>query len=514
MSESLSPNTAGKTGIAQLLESLGQHEQAETILNPATGKPSHSLPQFDAGEVAAAALTARAAQLEWAGTSVRERAGVLLGLHDLMIKHQSKLLDLLQFETGKSRSAAFEDFAGALNSARHYGKIAPKILGLKRVRSGAPTMVINYVDHPPVGLVGVITPWNYPLALTGLDVLPALVAGNSVLHKIDNQTALTALYLRNLALEAGLPDDVWNIVVGDGAEVGNAVTDSVDYVAFTGSTATGRLVAKRAADRLIGFSLELGGKNPMIVLPKAKLKQAARIAVAGAVGNTGQLCVAIERVYVANEKREAFVELLAKNVQQLKIGRDANFATDMGSLASENQLKRVSGMLADAVAKGAQLIGGNALPEVGPFFISPAIVTNIPTDAALDRAEVFGPVIQVYGYDSVDEAVALANDTEFGLNASVVGPVAQALGVARQLQAGSVNINEGFRASFASMDSPMGGVKHSGFGRRNGNYGLLRFTEPKAIGVAQGILKLPMRGADYQRAAKLLVILSKVLRRL
>jgi len=498
----------------QLLQALGAHEQSVTITNPATGKPSHLLPTFTATEVMAAAQSARVALPSWASLAIRERAEVLLRLHDLMIENQARLLDLLQFETGKSRSSAFEDFAGALNSARHYGKLAPKRLSMRRVRSGAPTMVTNFVDFPPVGLVGVITPWNYPLALTGLDVLPALVAGNAVLHKIDNQTALTALYLRKLAVDAGLPESAWTIVVGDGAEVGNAVTDAVDYVAFTGSTATGREVAKRAANRLIGFSLELGGKNPMIVLPKANLKKAAAIAVAGAVGNTGQLCVAIERVYVPLEQRELFLEQLSSAVGKLRIGRDANFSTDLGSLASANQLKRVTDMLADAVAKGARLIGGNALPETGPFFIEPAIVTDIPATANLDRNEVFGPVIQVYGYQSLAEAISLANDTEYGLNAAVVGPVREAMRVAKQLQAGSVNINEGFRASFASMDSPMGGVKHSGMGRRNGDYGLLRFTEPKAIGIARGLLKLPMRGADYERASRLLVLLSKILRRL
>ena len=502
------------SGISQLLAALGEHHNTLEIINPGTGKPSHPLPQFTANEVAAVATEQRAVIGTWANTDVRERANVLLNLHDLMLEHQQELLDLLQFETGKARSHAFEDFAGALNAARHYGKRAPKILGTKRVRSGAPTMARNYVDYPPVGLVGVITPWNYPLALTGLDVLPALVAGNSVLHKIDNQTALTALYFRQLAIEAGLPANAWRIVVGDGAEVGNAVTDNVDYIAFTGSTATGRTVATRAAGRLIGYSLELGGKNPLIVLPGANLKKAAQIAVAGAVGNTGQLCVSIERLYVPEEIREAFTLALSAEVERLVLGRDDKFATDLGSLASANQLKRVTSMLADAVSKGAKVLGGLSKPEIGPYFITPAIVTDVPADANLNRSEVFGPVLQVYGYQTVDEAITLANDTEFGLNAAVVGKVSEALQVAKRLQAGSVNINEGFRASFASMESPMGGVKHSGQGRRNGDAGLLRFTEPKAIGVATGLLKLPMRGADYNRASKLLVILSKVLRRI
>jgi succinate-semialdehyde dehydrogenase/glutarate-semialdehyde dehydrogenase len=273
-------------------------------------------------------------------------------------------------------------------------------------------------------------------------------------------------------------------------------------------------VAQRAAARLIGFSLELGGKNPMIVLPGANIKKAAKLAVASAVGNTGQLCVSIERIYVPNDIKAEFTAELASVAAGLTVGKSSSYGVDLGTLTGAAQLARVTTFLADAVAKGAKLIGGQPQPQLGPNFITPAIVTDIPADANLNRNEVFGPVMQVYGYATVAAAITAANDTEFGLNASVVGDPTQALEVARPLNAGSLNINEGFRASFASMDSPMGGFKASGHGRRNGTYGLTRFTEPKAIGIAGGLLELPSRGQDYVRISKLLVLLSKVLRRL
>jgi succinate-semialdehyde dehydrogenase/glutarate-semialdehyde dehydrogenase len=292
--------------------------------------------------------------------------------------------------------------------------------------------------------------------------------------------------------------------------VGNAVTDSVDYVAFTGSTATGRKVAERAASRLIGCSLELGGKNPLIVLPSANIKRAAEIALAGAFGSAGQLCVSIERVYVPNEIKQQFLTELAARTESLKVGKSNDFSMDIGTLTGYNQLQRVMGFVQDAVDSGAQVVaGGRALSEVGPYFYAPTVLTNVNQNARLYRQEVFGPVIDVEGYDSIDQAIAMANDTDYGLNASVVGDVKEATKVAERLNAGSVNINEGYRASFASMESPMGGTKSSGQGRRNGPAGILRFTEAKSIGVAGGMLKLPTRGKDYQRMAPLMRFVLK-----
>jgi succinate-semialdehyde dehydrogenase/glutarate-semialdehyde dehydrogenase len=336
-----------------------------------------------------------------------------------------------------------------------------------------------------------------------------------VVQKADNQTALTVLFARHLAVEAGVPDAAWTVVVGNGAEVGNAITDSCDYVAFTGSTATGKLVAERAAKRLIGYSLELGGKNPMIVLEGANLKRAAELAMAGAFGSAGQLCVSLERVYVPNHLKDAFLNELASRTRSLSIGHSKDFSMDMGTLTGKAQLDRVSGFIDQAVETGARVVsGGHKLPELGPFFYAPTVVTDVTSSANLYRREVFGPVLDVEGYDSIASAIEQANDTEYGLNASVVGPKREALRVASQLLAGSVNINEGFRATFASMESPMGGMKQSGKGRRNGVDGLLRFTESRTMGVASGWLGLPLRGKDYVRMAPLMVTLMKVLRRL
>jgi succinate-semialdehyde dehydrogenase/glutarate-semialdehyde dehydrogenase len=304
-------------------------------------------------------------------------------------------------------------------------------------------------------------------------------------------------------------------VVGDGASVGNAITDSVDFVAFTGSTNTGRIVAERAAKRLIGFSLELGGKNPMIVLPGAKVGDAAEKAIAGAFGNSGQLCVSIERVYVPNNMKSAFEKELAQRVTSMTVGKSNDFAIDMGTLTGINQLNRVQDYVSDAVGKGAKVLAGaKALPELGPYFYAPTVLTDITDEMRLARQEVFGPLIAVVGYDSIDQAVELANDTEFGLNASVVGPTKLAKEVAGRIMAGSVNVNEGFRASMASIDSPMGGMKQSGVGRRNGKYGILRFTEARTVGVSTGLLKFPSRARQYKLMAPLMNSLAKVMKKL
>jgi succinate-semialdehyde dehydrogenase/glutarate-semialdehyde dehydrogenase len=333
--------TMSEYSIPSLLSHLPESSDQVTIVNPTTGQKIYDLPQLSVSQVTKAVADSRLAQPSFAAMPVKARAAALFALHDLILKNQDQLMDLLQLETGKARAHAFEEVAGSLGSTRYFAKIAPKVLKKQITNSGVPFVTRSYVTYSPVGVVGVITPWNYPLALQMLDVLPALAAGNTVVQKADNQTALVSLYARKLAIEAGIPDSAWTIVVGDGATVGNAVTDSVDYVAFTGSTKTGKIVAERAAKRLIGYSLELGGKNPLIVLPGAKLGDAAEKVIAGAFGNSGQLCVSIERVYVPNNQKEAFEVELASRVNSLKIGKSDNFQMDMGTLTGINQLKRV-----------------------------------------------------------------------------------------------------------------------------------------------------------------------------
>jgi acyl-CoA reductase-like NAD-dependent aldehyde dehydrogenase len=501
--------------IPTLLAHLPESSDQATIVNPSTGKKIYDLPQLSVAQVAKAVADARLAQPAWAKLSVKERAQTLYRLHDLILKNQNNIMELLQLETGKSRAHAFEEIAGSLGAARYNAKIAPSTLKTQKTFSGVPLVTQSYVMYSPVGVVGVITPWNYPLALQMFDALPALVAGNTVVQKADNQTALVSLYARQLAVEAGIPESAWTIVVGDGASVGNAITDSVDFVAFTGSTNTGRIVAERAAKRLIGCSLELGGKNPMIVLPGAKIGDAAEKAMAGAFGNSGQLCVSIERVYVPNDMKAAFEKELAQRVTSMTVGKSNDFAMDMGTLTGINQLNRVQDYVSDAVGKGAKVLAGaKALPELGPYYYAPTVLTDITEDMRLSRQEVFGPLIAVVGYDSIDQAVELANDTEFGLNASIVGPTKLAKQVAGRIMAGSVNINEGFRAAMASVDSPMGGMKQSGVGRRNGKYGILRFTEARTVGVSTGLLKFPSRARQYKVMAPLMNALAKVMKKL
>ena len=373
----------------------------------------------------------------------------------------------------------------------------------------------------PLGVIGIIYEArpNVTVDAAGL----CLKSGNAALLRGSSSAQATnevlVDVLRGALAESGLPADAWTIVTGDGAEVGNAVTDCSDYVAFTGSTETGRRVYERAAGNFIGASLELGGKNPMIVLAGANPARAAEMAIGGAFGSAGQLCVSIERVYVHDSIYDAFVSELTARTEGLSIGRSAAFDFDLGSLTGPNQLARVSGLVEDALAQGASLAaGGRLLPDSGPYCYSPTVLTDVPAEAKLFRGEVFGPVLAVSSYFDLEDAIAEANDTEYGLNASVVGPQAAAIAVAKRLNAGSVNVNEGYRASFASMESPMGGMKLSGLGRRNGPAGLLKYTNAKSIGVARdgllaGFLRLPNRASEWKRMAPLFGVILRWMRR-
>jgi succinate-semialdehyde dehydrogenase/glutarate-semialdehyde dehydrogenase len=505
------------TSIASLISHFAPTDKTYAVINPTSAKRIYDLPQLSAEQVAIEVDRARDAQADWASLEVSERAKIMLKLHDLMLENKDKFLDLLQLETGKSRMHAVEEFAGSIGATRYYAKISDKALSIKTAKTDVPFLIRSFVAQVPIGVVGVITPWNYPLALAMMDVIPAIMAGNSVVQKADNQTTLVSLFARAMAVQAGLPEDVWRIVVGDGAEVGNAVTDNVDYVAFTGSTATGRHVAQRAAGRLIGCSLELGGKNPAIVLASANLKRAAAIVAAGGFGNTGQLCVALSRVYVPQELKADFEAELVEVVEALKVGKSNDFEFDIGSLTSAAQLARVEKFVKDATDKGARVLtGGHALPSVGPYFYQPTVITDIGEDVLMRCDEVFGPVIGVYGYSDIDEAIDMANDSEYGLNASIIGNRAEAIRISHFIEAGGVNINEGYRATFASFGAPMGGFKQSGVGRRSAVGGLLRYTEARTVGVARTIagIGLPVNAKGWKRMAPLIDLLAKIQRRL
>jgi acyl-CoA reductase-like NAD-dependent aldehyde dehydrogenase len=430
-----------------------------------------------------------------------------------LLERSDALLDVLQTETGKTRGQAYEELFGGVSVTRYYALSARRVLATRRRRAGIPLVFQDRVSYKPKGLVGVITPWNYPMAMAIMDIIPALAAGNAVLQKADDQGVLSILSTRRAFIDAGMPEALWAVVAGPGEVVGNAVVDAADYVCFTGSTATGTRVGERAASRLVGASLELGGKNPLIVLDDVNPETAAANAVYSCFSSMGQLCVSIERVYVLRPVAEAFTKAFVERVQTLKQGVAFDFSTDVGSLTNSAQVKRVQAHVDDAVAHGATvLVGGKARPDLGPMFFEPTVLTNVTDEMACMKDETFGPVVSIYVVDSVDEAVELANASEYGLNASIFsGSRSRARALALRLDAGSVNINEGYRGSFSSADAPMGGMKKSGLGRRNGPEGILRFVESRTIGETTGLLTLPRTGPEFARLSGLMTLTLKAL---
>ena len=488
------------------------------VLAPFTGEVLHELPLASAGDVAVAAAAARVAQRAWRAAGFAHRRAVLLRAHDLLLERREELMDALQSETGKTRGQAFEEVFSGASVVRYYAVAARSVLATKRRHSGIPLVVATRVGYKPKGLVGVITPWNYPLSLSIMDVIPALAAGNAVVQKADCQAALSILASRRAFIDAGVPAELWPVVAGDGNEIGNAVVDSADYVCFTGSTATGTKVGVRAAKRLVGASLELGGKNPLIVLDDVDTTTTAASVAYSCFSSMGQLCVSIERIYVLRDVADSFTRAFVERVAQLKQGAAFDFSTDVGSLTSAAQLERVAAHVDDAVAKGAMLLtGGRARPDLGPFFYEPTVLADVTDDMLCAQEETFGPVVAIHVVQSEDEAIALANASEYGLNASVFsGSPARARRVAERLDAGSVNINEGYRATFSSVDAPMGGMKQSGLGRRNGPEGLMRFVEARTVAEATGLLTLPRTGREFAAVAGAMVsvlVLLKALRR-
>ena len=470
---------------------------------PFTGERLAVLPESTPGDVAEAFARAREAQRAWAARPVRERAAVLLRFHDLLLDRQSEVLDLVQLETGKARLHAHEEVQAVAVAARHYGRKAASYLRPRRHTGAFPVLTrVRELRHPR-GVVGQIAPWNYPLELSVGDALPAFAAGNAVVMKPDTETALTALWARALLIEAGLPAGVWQVVIGEGPVIGPAVVDQADYVSFTGSTRTGREVAQRAAFRLVGCSLELGGKNAMLVLDDADPDRAAAGAVRGAFSSAGQLCISIERLYVHASVADAFLERFTARTRALRLGAALAYGADMGSLVSERQLRTVTHHVEDAVAKGARVLaGGRPRPDVGPLFHEPTVLEGVTPSMAVCEEETFGPVVSVYRFTDDEEAIALANATPYGLNASVwSGNGRRARAVAARLRAGTVNVNEGYAAAYGSVQAPMGGMGESGLGRRHGAEGILKYTEAQTVAHQRVLPMAPSFGMDDERYA-------------
>jgi succinate-semialdehyde dehydrogenase/glutarate-semialdehyde dehydrogenase len=482
---------------------------------PFTGQPLAAVPQSSVDDVADAAQQARTAQTSWAETPIEQRAEALLRLHDLVLDRQSDIMDLIQWESGKARKHAFEEVAHVALTARYYARTGRRYLRTERRYGLFPVLTRAEINRVPKGLVGIISPWNYPFTMAVSDGLPALMAGNTILHKPDSQTVLSALLGVELLEEAGFPADIWKVVSGPGAVAGPALIDEVDYVCFTGSTATGRLVGRQAASRLIGCSLELGGKNPMLVLADASIERASAGAVRACFSSAGQLCVATERMYVADSIYDRFVQRVVERARQLRLSASLSFEGDMGSLVSAAQLETVTRHVTDATEHGATVLsGGRPRPDIGPLFYEPTVLEGVSPTMMCFGEETFGPVVSVYGFHDEQEAVTLANSGSYGLNASIFSrDVNHARALARTIKAGTVNINEGYGATFGSIDAPMGGMRESGLGRRHAAEGIHRYTETQSVAAQRLVPIAPMLGMSDRRWAQSMTVTLRALRK-
>jgi succinate-semialdehyde dehydrogenase/glutarate-semialdehyde dehydrogenase len=501
-------------GLTELVVADGSREDFPMI-EVFTGAAIGPLPQSTPADVTGAFETARQAQREWAQRPLEARLAVFKRLHELILENNELLVDLIQSGTGKNRRMAFEESCDVPMVISHYLKAAPRLLRSRR-RGPVPVLSNSVELHRPKGVIGVIAPWNFPFAMALSDAIPALIAGNGVVLKPDNKTALAALYGVELLRRAGAPEGLFQVVCGQGPDVGPTLIDESDFVMFTGSSATGATVGERAGKNLIGCSLELGGKNPMIVLDDVDLDEAITSAIFAVFANAGQACMHIERMYIHDSIFDEFSRRFVAAAGALSLGATYDYDPDMGSLASPDQLRRVSAHVEDARAKGATVLcGGRARTDVGPAFYAPTVLTGVTPDMHLATAETFGPVVSLFRYSTDEEAVGLANDTRYGLNASVwAKDLRRATRIGAQLEAGNVNINDGFAASFASKGTPSGGWKASGVGVRHGDAGLLKYTDTTNLATLKKQVYGVRPGQTYTQYAKQTVQVLRLMRKL
>ena len=486
------------------------------VLAPFTGEILADLPRGRAEDMVAAVATGRAGQPAWAARPVVSHAAFLLRLHDLLLARQDEVLDLIQLETGKARRHAFEEVADAANVLRYYAARAPGWLAPSRRRGAIPLLTKTTREISPAGVVAVIVPWNYPLNLFITDVTPALVSGNAVVAMPDQQTSFTALWALALVREAGVPDTIVQVVTGVGAELGPVLIDQADAVLFTGSTATGRTVAAQAAARLVPASVELGGKNALLVLNDADLDAAADGIVRGCFVGAGQVCLSYERLYIDRRVHDALIPRLVERTRALRLACSLDWQVEVGTLGSARQLARVQAHVDDAVAKGARVLaGGRSRPDIGPFVFEPTLLAGVTQAMALWGDETFGPVAAVYPVDGDEEAIARANDSAYGLTASVWSrDTARAARVARRLAVGSVNINEAYAAAWGSVDSPSSGWKASGPGHRHGRQAFDVVTRTKTIAIQRLMPLAVPTGVAPRTYRRALTAMLRLMRRL
>jgi acyl-CoA reductase-like NAD-dependent aldehyde dehydrogenase len=470
------------------------------VENPVTGRTIAQVPALTRDEVERLAARGRVAQPAWAAAGPGRRTEVLRRAQTWLLDHTDRVLDSVVAETGKAREdALYGELTYTVHALDFWRRNAARYLADQRVRTSSPLVQGKRlaVRYRPLGLVGVIAPWNYPIANGFGDCIPALAAGNAVILKPSEVTPLSSLLIEEMLGECGLPDGVLQVATG-AAGTGEAVVDAVDMVMFTGSTSTGRRVAARAGERLIPASLELGGKDPMIVLADADLPRAAQAAVYYSMMNAGQVCLSVERVYVEAPVYERFVALVAERVSALRQGAPGGLGSvDVGAMTRPEQLELVGEHVRDAVANGARVLtGGRAR---GPFY-EPTVLTGAHHGMTCMREETFGPTLPIVRVADADEAVRLANDSRFGLAASVfTADVSRGEAIARRLESGIVSVNDAF-SHLVALELPMGGAKDSGLGSRHGPDGIRKYCQRQSVLVAR--FPLPYEPQFYPYSAR------------
>jgi len=445
-------------------------------VNPATGERLCELQSTSEAEVRAAVARARAAQPAWLELGIRPRIAILKNIQRLLNQRKSEVARLITREAGKPYVEALTtEVLVVLDAARFYIQNAFRLLQDESLPHGNLVLKTKFghIVREPYGVIGIISPWNYPFSIPAVETLAGLVAGNAIVIKPSEFTSLVVLELASLFHRAGVPKDVFQVVVGDGATGAALVNSEIDKLIFTGSLATGKRIAQAAAERLLPVVLELGGKDAMLVLEDANLDVASSGAVWGAFVNAGQTCLSVERCYVQRKLYEPFLEVCTHKARKLRVGNGMNLDIDMGPMIHERQLRIVERQVEDAKARGARVLtGGMRLPEIGPNFYAPTVLAEVTHDMEIMREETFGPVLPVMPFDTEEEAIRLANDSDYGLAASVwTRDHGRGVAIGRQIAAGTVMVNDAV-SCFGISEAPHGGFKASGIGRTHGRFGL------------------------------------------
>ena len=458
------------------------------VENPATGEVIRRVPARTAEEVAELVAQARAAQPVWAALGYEGRGKVLRRAQKWVVDNADRIVETIVSETGKTHEdAQLAEVAYAANAFGFWAKQAPDYLADEKIRSSnvfvaGRKLALRYV---PLGVVGVIGPWNYPLTNSVGDCIPAMAAGNAVVVKPSEITPLTSLLMADALRECGLPEGIFQVATGRG-DTGQALIDEVDMIMFTGSTETGRKVMSRAAQTLTPVALELGGKDPMIVLSDADLERAANAAVYYSMLNTGQTCISIERVYVEAPVYDAFVAKVTQKARALRHGAPSGpGSVEVGAMTHAPQVDIVERHVQDARAKGARVLVGGARGAGPGQWFEPTVLADVDHGMAIMREETFGPTLPIMKVADADEAVRLANDSPYGLGASVFsGDAARGEAIARRLETGSACVNDAL-VNYYALELPMGGAKASGMGYRHGPGGIRKFTQHQALLVSR-----------------------------